>query len=85
MAVTGAPLSRLLSLHIPTPGYSDEAGLGELSRQGVMLSPVCDDQMCQFAGYLQGVKCQGGVMGVGTILISGGVMSDIATLKMSGN
>ena len=84
MAVTGAPLSRLLSLHIPTPGYSDEAGLGELS-SGVMLSPVCDDQMCQFAGYLQGVKCQGGVMGVGTILISGGVITDIATLKMSGN
>ena len=84
MAVTGAPLSRLLSLHIPTPGYSDEAGLGELS-SGVMLSPVHDDQMCQFAGYLQGVKCQGGVMGVGTILISGGVMTDMATLKMSGN
>ena len=84
MAVTGAPLSRLLSLHIPTPGYSDEAGLGELS-SGVMLSPVRDDQMCQFAGYLQGVKCQRGVMGVGTILISGGVMTDIATLKLSGN
>ena len=69
---------RLLSLAAPLTPHShtrllcsDEAGLGELSRLGVKLSPVCDDQMCQFAGYLQGVKCQRGVMGVFTILISG--------------